>query len=131
MANVTSEILLLDGPRNVVVLASGVLDTSNVTGRTIIDISTLLELPTALRLDKVTYSLSDQLAAQLYWDATADVLALTMAKAGHFKFKPSAGLHQPAPFAAGSTGDILLSTTGWASGIQTYSILIEAVKCGV
>jgi len=132
MANATTEITLLDGDRNVVILANGVLDTSNVSpARTIVDVSTLLPLPTGIRLDKVTYSISSQLSVQLAWDATADVTALTMAGYGHFKFKCSGGLFQPLPLAAGSTGDLLLTTTGWASGIQTYSILIEAVKLGV
>ena len=131
MANSSTEITLLDGDRNIVVLANGVLDTSNLAARTIIDVSALVPAATGVRIDKVTYSISSQLSMQIVWDATADVVALTLAGYGHFKFKHSAGLLQPTPPAAGSTGDIQILSTGWASGTQTYSLLIEAVKLGV
>jgi len=131
MANATTEITLLDGDRNVVILANGVLDTSNVTTRTLIDPALLAPIATGLRIDKVSYSMSVQLSCQLLWDATADVVALTLNGFGHFRFKPSSGLLQPTPLGAGSNGKLLLTTTGWASGIQSYSILLECIKLGV
>jgi hypothetical protein len=128
MANATTEITLLDGDRNVVILANGVLDTSNVSpARTIVDVSTLLPLPTGIRLDKVTYSISSQLSVQLAWDATADVICLTIGE-DQFQahdFSDYGGI--PNNSGAGKTGDVVFTTIGAAAG-DRYTIILELSK---
>lgn len=129
MANVNTQQILVDGHRNVVVQCVGVLDTSNLASTIVVDASALDPIPTDLRIDKITYSISGQLTVQLLWDATADVVAAALTGYGHMKYKCVGGLTNNA--GAGKTGGLLLLTTGWASGTQSYTVLIELVKNGV
>lgn len=129
MANSNTVQTLLDGHRNVIIQVVGVLDTSNQALTTILDASTLDPAPTDLRIDKITYSISGQLGVQLLWDATADVVAAHLFGYGHVKYKCCGGLTNNA--GTGKNGDLLMQTTGWASGVQGYTLLIELVKNGV
>jgi hypothetical protein len=129
MANARTEQIIIDGDRNVVVKCTGVLDTSNLAVVDIVLPSGLAPIPTLLRIDHIDYSISDQLEVQLFWKATADVLILPLAGRGRLSFWNFGGLQNNA--GAGVDGTIRLSTTGWASGVQTYSIVLELVKQGV
>lgn len=129
MANVVAVQTLIDGPRNVVMKLTGLLDTSNESATLKVDVSTLGQTPTAVRIDKINYSISDQLNVQLYWDATTDLLIVPLAGRGEINAKQFGGLQNNA--GAGKTGDIWLATTGWASGTQSYEIILEMVKQGV
>jgi hypothetical protein len=133
MANVFTTQILEEGPRNAVIKLVAVLDTSNQSLVTAVDISTLNQggtgpTPTALRIDHIDYSISDQLGVQLLWDATTDVVAVALAGREDFSFKGFGGLTNNA--GAGKTGNILVQTTGWASGTQTYTIVLQLVKQG-
>lgn len=125
MANATNIQTLLDGERNLVVKVVGILDTSN-DAQTVVDVSALVPAALRVRIDKVTYSISSQLAVNLLWDANTDVPIVSLSGFGHIKAKHSGGLTNNG--GTGVTGDVKLTTTGWTSGIQTYTLLIEMVK---
>lgn len=134
MANSLSIQILEEGPRNAVVKLVGVLDTSNQSAVLAIDLSTLNQgglgpTPTAVRIDMVDYSISDQLSVQFLWDATTDVVALALVGREDMNFRGFGGVTNNA--GAGKTGNILVTTTGYASGTQTYTIVMQMVKQGV
>jgi hypothetical protein len=133
MANSLSIQILEEGPRNAVIKLVGVLDTSNQSLTTAVDLSTLNQggtgpTPTAVRIDMVDYSISDALNVQFYWDATTDVIALALVGREDMNFKGFGGVTNNA--GAGKTGNILVQTTGYTSGTQTYTIVLQLVKQG-
>jgi hypothetical protein len=129
MANVTTVRILNDGPRNVILLCVGVLDTSDQAAT---DVLTLADCanPTPLdyRIDEVEFSVSGVMNVQLLWKANTDVVCLTMAQSGEFDFRENPYLTNNA--GAGKNGTLRIKTAGWAS-VQTYSVLIHLVKMGV
>ena len=134
MANSLSIQILEEGPRNAVVKLVGVLDTSNQSAVLAIDLSTLNQgglgpTPTAVRIDMVDYSISDQLSVQFLWDATTDVVALALVGREDMNFKGFGGVNNNA--GAGKNGNILITTTGYTSGTQVYTIVLQMVKQGV
>lgn len=129
MANVVTSQIIIDGDRNAVVKLTGVLDTSNESLATKVDPADFAPVPTQFRIDKITYSISSQLAVQLLWDATTDLIILPLTDSFEICAKDYGGLQNNA--GAGKSGKILLQTTGWASGTQTYTIILEMVKQGV
>ena len=136
MANVTSIQTLQDGPRNVIIKATGILDTSDVSLATLVDpalLSTLDgqstgPLPTRLIIDKISYNVESALAVNLYWDATSDVLITSLVSSGdEVDAKSSGGIYNTE--AAGVTGKILYSTTGWSGGaVLSYTVVLECRK---
>jgi hypothetical protein len=133
MANSVTFQTLEEGPRNIIVKAAGVLDTSDYALNTFISMASsnqggLGPTPTQVRIDHIDYSVSDQLEVQLWWDATSDVIILPLAGRGRMSFWNFGGLVNNA--GAGKTGDVLIKTTGWTSGTQVFSIILECVKQG-
>ena len=126
MANAVNIQTILDGDRNVVVLATGILDTSDVALAILVDVSALVPAATGVAILEAKWSVSSQLALRLFWDQTADAQALIMTNSDHQKFRHFGGLVSPR--GAGFTGDLLYSTSGWASGIQTYSLQLTMAK---
>lgn len=131
MANSTAIQLINDGPRNATIKITGILDTSNLALSTFVDLTTLTQggtqpAPTRVRIDHIDYSIADQLEIQLYWDATTDVAILPIAGRGRMSFWSFGGLQDNS--GAGRTGNILIQTTGWASGTQVFSVILELVK---
>jgi hypothetical protein len=129
MANAITYQTLIDGARNTIIKVTGVLDTSNMVETSVIDLSTLVPVPTQLRIDHIDYSVSDQLELRLRWDATTPVDIMPLAGRGRMSFWNFGGLQNNA--GAGKTGKILLSTVGYASGIQVFSLILEMAKQGV
>lgn len=134
MANVTNKRILEDGWRNAVVLLTGILDTSNASLTSTVvkgdftNNGTAEGVLKAFRIDKISYSIADQLQVQLYWNATTPQVMAALAGRGHMKFRCVSGLQPANVAAAGFDGSLNLITTGWASGAQNYSILLEMVK---
>lgn len=133
MANTFTTQILEEGPRNVVMKLVGTLDTSDQASTLAIDVSELDQdgigpIPTAVRIDHIDYSISDQIRVELLWDATTDVIALALAGREDMSFKSFGGLTNNA--GAGKTGDINILTTGYASGTQMYTIILHMVKQG-
>lgn len=129
MANSTTYQILEQGARNAIVKLTGVLDTANVSLIPAFPIADLDPLPKLLRIDHIDYSISDQLEVQLFWNATTPALILPLAGRGKMSFWSFGGLQNNA--GTGVDGQINLLTTGWTSGVQVYSIILEMVKQGV
>ena len=133
MANSFTSQILEEGARNVVMKFVGVLDSSNLASTLAVDVSTLTcnstrPAPTQVRIDHMEYDVSDQLSVQLYWDATTDVIIAAMPGRGEYISKQYGGLNNNS--GAGKTGDINIETTGYASGTQTFTLILEMVKQG-
>jgi hypothetical protein len=133
MANSVTTQILEEGQRNVIIKIAGVLDTSDYALTTAVSMASLNQAgigatPTQVRIDHIDYSVSDQLEIQLWWDATADVIIMPLAGRGRMSFWNFGGLTNNA--GAGKTGDILIRTTGWTSGTQVFSVVLECVKQG-
>jgi len=131
MANAFTTQIIQEGPRNAIVKLTGILDTSNLASTTAIAMSSLTQVgtfpaPAQVRIDHLDYSISDQLEVQLAWDATTPVVIMPIAGRGRMSFRDFGGLQNNAT--AGKTGNILIQTTGWASGIQVFSVILELVK---
>ena len=127
MANSVLTQIIQDGPRHVTVKVTGTLDTSNVT-QSIILPSQVSPVPYSFRVMHVDYSLTDQIALQLLWNATADIVMLPLAGRGRMSFQEFGGLTDNG--GAGVTGGIDLMTTGWASGIQIFTLVLRLEKVG-
>lgn len=129
MANAYTSQVLLDGDRNYVIKLTGVLDTSDEPLTTVVDVSTMSPVPTRVRIDKLDIAISDQITVELYWDANTPVLITSLtAFTDVKKFKHIGGLQNNA--GVGINGNIKLQTQGWASGVQTYSLVLWCVKQG-
>ena len=105
----------------------------NLASTLAVDVSTLncggtLPTPTQVRIDSLEYDVSDQLIVQLLWDATADVPIAAMPGRGEYQSRHYGGLTNNA--GAGKTGDINILTTGYASGTQAFTLILEMVKQG-
>ena len=133
MANSTAIQILVDGPRNVVVKVTGILDTSDVAVTDLLDPSTLSDFningqkATQLAIKKIMYNVEDTLAINLYWDATTDVVIESLTGRGMIDAHKFGGLTNNA--GAGKTGKIQYSTQGWAaSAVLSFSVTLECVK---
>ena len=129
MANTITYQTIIDGARNTVIKVSGVLDTSNLSSTVIVDPATLVPVPTQLRIDHIDYSISDQLELRLQWDATTPVDIMPLAGRGRMSFWNIGGLQNNA--GASKTGKIKLSTDGYTSGTQIFTLILDMVKQGV
>lgn len=126
MANALTSQTLLDNERNLVMKLIGVLDTSNQASTVVVDVSALVPAATSVSIRKIQYSISDQLAVNLFWAADTDVIIVALTGREEICAEKFGGLTNNA--GAGVTGDIELTTTGWASGIQTFTLILEMVK---
>jgi len=131
MANAFATQIIVDGPRNAIVKLTGILDTSNLSSTTAIDLTTLTQgstqlKPNAVCIHHIDYSISDQLEVQLSWDASTPVVIMPLAGRGRLMFKDFGGLQNNS--GAGKTGNITILTTGWTSGTQIFSVVLEMVK---
>ena len=126
MANVVTSQTLLDGPRNLVILLTGVLDTSNEARAIKVDVSTYDPAPLKVRVDKIQYSIAGALQVLLDWDATTDVTFAVLSGQGEIEACNIGGLQNNA--GAGVTGDVYLTTFGWSAGTLSYTILLEMTK---
>ena len=126
MANVVTTQTLLDGPRNLVILLTGVLDTSNEARTIKVDVSSYDPVPTKVRVDKIQYSIAGALQVLLDWDATTDVTFAVLSGQGEIEACKFGGLQNNA--GAGVTGDIYLTTLGYSAGTVSYTVLLEMTK---
>ena len=126
MANTVTSHTLIDGDRNLVMLFTGLLDTSNESRVVKVDASTFVPAATKIRINYVQYSISSQLSLILDWDADTDVRFLVLSGQGEIEACKFGGLQNNA--GTGVTGDIALTTVGWASGSQSYTLLLEMTK---
>ena len=126
MANTVTTQTLLDGPRSLVILLTGVLDTSNEARTIKVDVSSYDPVPTKVRVDKIQYSIAGALQVLLDWDATTDVTFAVLSGQGEIEACKFGGLQNNA--GAGVTGDIYLTTLGYSAGTVSYTVLLEMTK---
>ena len=126
MANSLQTQIITDGPRNATVKITGVLDTSDLGLITVVNPANFQPIPGNFRIYHLDYSISDQLELQLQWHATVNQVILPLAGRGRMSFVDFGGLTNNA--GAGRNGAIDLLTTGWASGTQIFSLVLELVK---
>ena len=133
MANVTSILVLENGHRNYTVKVTGILDTSDVAITDLVDTTAAgfqtgnrpEGNPTGLQITEVEYDIEDSLAVNLYWDATADQLALSLVGRGELEFNPAMQNNA----GAGKTGKLQYSTTGWAaSAVLSFNVVLYCHK---
>jgi hypothetical protein len=128
MANSLQTQIITDGPRNCTVKITGVLDTSDVSLTNVISTGNFSFAPKGFRVAHIDFSMTDQLELQLLWQATQDVPILPLAGRGRMSFVDFGGLINNA--GAGATGGIDIKTTGWSSGTQVFSLVLELIKVG-
>jgi hypothetical protein len=126
MANTVTTQTLLDGDRNLVILLTGLLDTSDEARTIKVDVSSYAPAPTKLRVDKLQYSISGELVVLLDWDADTDVRFAALSGQGELEACEIGGLTNNA--GAGVTGDIYLTTANWVSGTKAYTLILHCVK---
>lgn len=120
--------VLEDGPRNYVIKVVG---TAADAAALLVDVSTLSKDPTygkdpvRVRLNEVKYDIGVGTTAQLLWDATTDVSVITLSEGPgqSLCFNDTGGINNPMT-AAGSTGDVLLTTTGTGA----YTLVLYFIK---
>ena len=134
MANVTAVQTLVDGPRNVVVKLSGILDTADIGSTVVIDPALLSGIDcdgnkgTRLVIDHIDFNVEAGLAVNLYWDATTPVLIHSLVNSGdELDYKKMGGLWNNA--GTGITGKITYTTQGWsASAILSFTVILHCRK---
>ena len=126
MANTVTSQTLLDGDRKLVMLFTGLLDTSNEARVIKVDVSSFSPAAAKVRIDKAQFSISDGLVVILDWDADTDVRFAALSGQGELEACAFGGLQNNA--GAGVTGDIYLTTAGYASGTLAYTLLLEMTK---
>ena len=128
MANSVVTTVVHDGPRNVLVEITGVLDTADYSVADITTISTLNPVPLLLRIDTISFSIEDGLTCLLWWHDNSPTLILPLAGRSKLDYNWFGGRNNPKN--TGYTGNIELSTAGW-SGVKHFSILLDLIKQGV
>jgi len=128
MANVLTTQTIVDGPRNLVVKVTGTLDTSDLALQTIVTPSSTFRAPPLVQLMHIDYSMTDQLEIQLQWQGTPNTPLMPLAGRGRMSFVDFGGLPDNATT---PTGNIQMLTTGWTSGIQVFTLVLEMVKIGL
>ena len=118
--------VLFSGKNKYIVNITGAFSVSDETDTVVVDISTLTgpdgTTPTSVRVDELTWSIGagfDYIL--LEWDATANDKIEYLQGQGYMDYRPYGGKNDPK--STGTTGDILLTSSGGASG-DTYSILM-------
>lgn len=134
MANSFTTQVIVDGPRNLIVKATGVLDTSNLAATQAVVPATSMKLytniPPDVRLDHIDYSISDQLTVQLFWGTASNspgAIIMPLAGRGRMSFEYFKGIpNNQSP----TDGSIWVQTTGWTSGTQIFDLIFECEKYG-
>ncbi len=126
MANTVTTQTLVDGDRNLVILLTGVLDTSNESRTIKVDVSSYTPAPTKVRVDTIRHLISPGLIVVLDWDADTDVRFAALTGYDEVEAKCFGGIQNNA--GAGVTGDIYLTTLGYSSGTLAYTIILEMTK---
>ena len=80
--------------------------------------------PGIINLQSVRWNIQGFSYITLEWDHTTDDVAMRLSGNGYDNFAAGGGLRDPA--SSGGTGDLLLTSTGAASG-ATYDITLEVL----
>lgn len=130
MADAVATQILVDDTRRAVLKFTNISDGTGETGVVKVDVSTLSSYQgqpcTSVAINKID-AITAGMGLNMLWDATTDVLILTLGEADFvtFDFSRFGGLTNNA--GAGKTGDILFTTVGAASG-DRYTVVMEVYK---
>ena len=132
MADAVTSQTLIDGARTTVMAFTNVSDGNGESAVAKVDASALQGMAgpggssvcTDIRISQVWYSV-DGMNVDILWNASTNVLALSLFSDGHLDFRSFGGLQNNA--ASGRDGDILFTTRNHSSG-DTYSIILELTK---
>lgn len=130
MADAVRSQTLIDSDRVAIIKFTNVSDGTGESGVIKVDVSTLSapagKTCTSVAIERI-YASTYGMGVDILWDATTDVLAMTLSQDQFFeyKFDDIGGLWNDA--GAGKTGDILFSTVGAAAG-DRYTIILYLAK---
>ena len=132
MADAVTSQTLIDGARTTVMAFTNVSDGNGESAVAKVDASALQgmagpggsSVSTDIRISQVWYSV-DGMNVDILWNASTNVLALSLFSDGHLDFRSFGGLQNNA--ASGRDGDILFTNRNHSSG-DTYSIILELTK---
>jgi len=135
MADSVTTQILENGPRNLVMMFTGVSDGTGETAVIKVDATSTTFANTVqgqavvpginLKIIECNYDVAGE-RVELLWTATTNAQAIVMGGFGTICFRRSGGLVCP-PGLAGATGQIALSTINAALG-STYSIRLAMTK---
>jgi hypothetical protein len=124
MADAVATQVIQDGQSRLVIRLTNVSDGTGESAVLKVDASAYNA--TKFNIERIHYSCIG-MGVRLYFDATTDVLAWSLAQDsdGSLDFTGFGGI--PDPLATGNTGDIMLTTVGHALG-DSYAIILELRK---
>lgn len=129
MANTVDVTYVVDGSKRVIahvyIASDGV--AGELTDQVIIDASALNPVPNNLTLHKIEGVFSG-CSAFLEWDQTTDAGIMTIPDGTKIDFHFTKFIGLPNPQGAGTTGDMVLSTTGFTAAGDTGFLVIECYK---
>jgi len=130
MADAVTTQILVDDTRRAVFKFTNISDGTGETAVVKVDVSALASYQgkacTSVAIQTVD-AITVGMGLNMLWDATTDVVILTMGESDFFTFDFSrfGGLTNNA--GAGKTGDILFTTVGAGSG-DKYTVVMEVLK---
>lgn len=132
MADTVTSQTIQDGSRSAVLKFTNVSDGTGESAVTKIDVSALKSDPASgsacskVSIEEVWFS-TVGMGVKIFFDATADVLALELPAdmTDHLNFSSFSGI--PNNAGSGVTGDIQFTTVGHTSG-DTYSVVLKVIK---
>ena len=133
MADAVSTTTIVDDDKRLVIQLTNLSDGTGEDAVNKVDVSGLATRSfdgttcTGVKINKIYHSVVGFTQVQLFWDATANTVAVALAQDsnGHMDFSTFGGLQNTS--ASGKTGDILLTTLGAASN-DSYVIVLDCVK---
>ena len=130
MADTVTSNVLSDGPRNHVVALTNVSDGTGESAVVKVNVSDLVgpdgkNAPSYCAIKSVQYDVQGFTDVRIAFDATSDDTALVLSGQGYMDFTDQNYFNDPQ--STGTTGDVLLTTTGAASG-DTYTITLHLIK---
>jgi len=121
MADAVSTTTVFSGSKRKVLAFTNVSDGTGESAVLKIDISALTGAPTAVRIQKLWYSVSG-MALRILFDHNTDDTILVLGGNGFLDFTAMGNL--PDPASAGGTGDILFTTIAQVAN-DSYSVIME------
>lgn len=120
----TASQVIVDGSRNLII-KTVTTGASDVTDEVVIDVSTLAPAASQLKIMEIEAALIG-CSAILEFDATADDVVFALPEGEDvYDFRSFGGI--PDPLSSGTTGDIVITTTGLGAG-DTITLIIKAKK---
>lgn len=132
MADAVASQILMDGTKTAILKFTNISDGTGESAVLKVDVSTLAADPLTKKvcsgctINKI-WATTLGMSVDILWDATTDVLALTVPEGQvmDFDFSCCGGLINNA--GTGKTGDIMFTTIGHAAG-DRYTIILEIEK---